>query len=50
MLTYCRHLLRRGRCTALIVRNSYQNGRYIMVPANLAARAVTAGLVLRRED
>ncbi len=49
MLAHCRRLLRCGRYMALIVRNSYQDGRYIMVHADLAARAAEAGLILKGE-
>jgi DNA modification methylase len=40
-----RRVLRPGRYAALIVRDAYQEGRYIFTAADLAARADAAGLV-----
>jgi DNA modification methylase len=38
-------VLRPGRYAAVIVRDAYQNGRYVFTAADLAARADAAGLV-----
>jgi DNA modification methylase len=40
-----RRVLRPGRYAALIVRDAYQDGRYVFTAADLAARAEVAGLV-----
>ena len=40
-----RRVLRPGRYAALIVRDAYQEGRYVFTAADLAARADAAGLV-----
>jgi DNA modification methylase len=40
-----RRLLRPGRYAAVIVRDAYQEGRYLFTGADLAARAAHAGLV-----
>ena len=40
-----RRVLRPGRYAALIVRDAYQDGRYLFTAADLAARADAAGLV-----
>jgi DNA modification methylase len=40
-----RRVLRDGRYVALIVRDAYQNGRYIFTATDLAARASSVGLV-----
>ncbi len=40
-----RRVLRPGRYAALIVRDAYQDGRYLFTAADLAARADGAGLV-----
>jgi DNA modification methylase len=40
-----RRVLRRGRYAVLIVRDAYQDGRYVFTGADLAARAATVGLV-----
>jgi DNA modification methylase len=40
-----RRVLRPGRYAALIVRDAYQQGRYLFTAADLAARADAAGLV-----
>ncbi len=45
----CRRLLRDKRYMVLIVRDAYQNGRYIMTHADLARRGEAAGLVLKGE-
>jgi DNA modification methylase len=39
------HILRPGRYATLIVRDAYQEGRYLFTAADLAARADAAGLV-----
>src|SRR5262245_43318857 len=38
-------ILRRGRYAVLIVRDAYQDGRYVFTGADLAARAANVGLV-----
>jgi DNA modification methylase len=38
-------VLRRGRYAVLIVRDAYQDGRYLFTGADLAARAAQAGLI-----
>lgn len=38
-------VLKRGRYAVLIVRDAYQDGRYLFTGADLAARAATVGLV-----
>lgn len=40
-----RRVLRPGRYAVLIVRDAYQDGRYVFTGADLAGRAATAGLV-----
>jgi DNA modification methylase len=40
-----RRVLRAGRYAVLIVRDAYQDGRYVFTGADLAARAATTGLV-----
>jgi DNA modification methylase len=45
----CRRLLRDKRYMVLIVRDAYQNGRYIMTHADLARRGEASGLVLKGE-
>jgi DNA modification methylase len=40
-------VLRRGRYAALIVRDAYQNGRYLFTGADLAARATSVGFVVK---
>jgi DNA modification methylase len=49
VLGECRRLLRPGRYAVLIVRDAYQDGRYIMTHADLARRGEEAGLVLKGE-
>jgi DNA modification methylase len=49
VLRECRRLLRPGRYAVLIVRDAYQDGRYIMTHADLARRGEAAGLVLKGE-
>ena len=49
VLVECRRLLRPGRYAVLIVRDAYQDGRYIMTHADLARRGESAGLVLKGE-
>lgn len=49
VLVECRRLLRPGRYAVLIVRDAYQDGRYIMTHADLARRGEAAGLVLKGE-
>lgn len=45
----CHRLLRRGRYMVVIVRDAYQDGRYIMTHADLAGRGEAAGFVLKGE-
>jgi DNA modification methylase len=45
----CHRVLKPSRYMALIVRNAYQNGRYIMTHADLAARAERAGFTTKGE-
>jgi DNA modification methylase len=45
VLGECRRLLRPGRYAAVIVRDAYQDGRYLFTGADLAARAERVGLV-----
>jgi DNA modification methylase len=45
VLAELRRVLRPGRYAALIVRDAYQDGRYLFTGADLAARAATVGLV-----
>ena len=40
-------VVRRGRYVAVIVRDAYQNGRYVFTGADLAARATQAGFVVK---
>ena len=49
VMAECRRLLRPKRYMVLIVRDAYQDGRYIMTHADLAARGEAAGLVLKGE-
>lgn len=45
----CLRVLEPGRYLALIVRNAYQDGRYVFTHADLAARAEAAGFVTKGE-
>jgi DNA modification methylase len=45
VLRECRRVLRPGRYATLIVRDAYQDGRYLFTAADLAARADGVGLV-----
>jgi DNA modification methylase len=45
VLGECRRILRPGRYAAVIVRDAYQDGRYLFTGADLAARAAAVGLV-----
>jgi len=45
VLAEVHRVLRPGRYAALIVRDAYQDGRYVFTAADLAARAADAGLV-----
>ena len=45
VLVQLHRVLRRGRYAVLIVRDAYQDGRYVFTGADLAARATTVGLV-----
>lgn len=45
VLGECRRLLRPGRYATVIVRDAYQDGRYLFTGADLAARAERVGLV-----
>jgi DNA modification methylase len=45
VLSECRRVLRPGRYAAVIVRDAYQDGRYVFTGADLAARADRVGLV-----
>jgi DNA modification methylase len=45
VLAECRRVLRPGRYAAVIVRDAYQDGRYLFTGADLAARAAAVGLV-----
>ena len=45
VLVECRRILRPGRYAAVIVRDAYQDGRYLFTGADLAARAAAVGLV-----
>jgi DNA modification methylase len=45
ILAEVRRVLRPGRYATLIVRDAYQDGRYVFTAADLAARADAAGLV-----
>ena len=47
VLAELHRVLRRGRYAALIVRDAYQNGRYIFTGADLAARATDVGFVVK---
>jgi DNA modification methylase len=49
IMAECRRLLRPERYLVIIVRDAYQDGRYIMTHADLAGRAESAGLVLKGE-
>jgi DNA modification methylase len=40
-------ILRRGRYATLIVRDAYQNGRYLFTGVDLAARATSVGFVVK---
>ncbi len=45
VLAECRRVLRPGRYAAVIVRDAYQNGRYLFTGADLAGRAAAVGLI-----
>jgi DNA modification methylase len=45
VLVHVRRVLRPGRYAVLIVRDAYQDGRYVFTGADLAARASSVGLV-----
>jgi hypothetical protein len=45
VLAHLERVLRRGRYAVLIVRDAYQDGRYVFTGADLAARAAGVGLV-----
>jgi DNA modification methylase len=45
VLAHLERVLRRGRYAVLIVRDAYQDGRYLFTGADLAARAASVGLV-----
>jgi DNA modification methylase len=45
VLVECRRVLRPGRYAAVIVRDAYQDGRYLFTGADLAARASAVGLI-----
>ncbi len=45
ILGECRRVLRPGRYAAVIVRDAYQDGRYLFTGADLAARAELVGLI-----
>jgi len=45
VLTELRRVLKRGRYAVLIVRDAYQDGRYVFTGADLAGRAASVGLV-----
>ena len=45
VLVQLARVLRRGRYAVLIVRDAYQDGRYVFTGADLAARAARSGLV-----
>ena len=45
ILGECRRVLRPGRYAAVIVRDAYQDGRYLFTGADLAERASRVGLV-----
>jgi len=47
ILAELRRVLRRDRYAALIVRDAYQDGRYIFTSADLAERATRAGFTLK---
>jgi DNA modification methylase len=47
VLGECRRVLRPGRYAAVIVRDAYQDGRYLFTGADLAARAERVGLVAK---
>lgn len=47
VLVELQRVLRPGRYAAVIVRDAYQDGRYLFTGADLAARASTAGFVLK---
>ena len=49
VLVECVRVLKHGKYMALIVRNAYQNGRYIFTHADLAKRAERAGLTPKGE-
>lgn len=49
VLVECVRVLKHGRYMALIVRNAYQNGRYIFTHADLARRAELAGFAAKGE-
>ena len=45
VLAHVGRVLRRGRYAVLIVRDAYQDGRYVFTGADLAARAASVGLI-----
>jgi hypothetical protein len=45
MLAEVRRVLRPGRYATLIVRDAYQDGRYLFTGADLATRAASVGLI-----
>ena len=45
ILSQLHRVLRPGRYAVLIVRDAYQDGRYVFTGSDLAARASTVGLV-----
>jgi len=47
VLAELHRVLRRGRYAALIVRDAYQNGRYLFTGADLASRASSVGFVVK---
>ena len=47
VLGECRRVLRPGRYATVIVRDAYQEGRYLFTGADLAARAERVGLVAK---
>jgi DNA modification methylase len=47
VLAELHRVLRRGRYAALIVRDAYQNGRYLFTGADLATRASSVGFVVK---
>ena len=47
VLAELRRVLRRGRYAAVIVRDAYQDGRYLFTAADLAGRASSVGFVVK---